>query len=190
MDERGPAAAPDAPDDAERAARARAGRVRLMLFDVDGVLTDGRLWYGPSGEALKAFHVLDGHGLKMLAEAGIAVGLLSGRRSPAAAARAAELGIAHVLLGIDDKRAAFDALGAQLGISAAETGFMGDEVVDLPVLRRCGFACAPAEAQARIRACAHYVPRAPAGGGAAREVCEFVLQAQGRLDAALARYYA
>jgi len=168
----------------------RAARVRLMLFDVDGVLTDGKLWYGATGEAFKAFHVLDGHGIKLLIETGTAVGLLSGRRSEAVTARAAELGIAHVLQGIADKKAAFEALAAQLGVPAAEAGFMGDEVLDLPVLRRCGFACAPAQAHELVRANAHYVTRAAAGGGAAREACEFVLRAQGRLDAAFARYLA
>ena len=161
-----------------------------MLFDVDGVLTDGRLWYGPAGEALKVFHALDGHGIRLLLESGTAVALLSGRSSPAVAVRAAELGIAHVLQGIGDKRAAFESLAAKLGIPARETGFMGDEVVDLPVLRRCGFACAPPQAHERVRAGAHFVARAPAGGGAAREVCEFVLSAQGRLQAAFERYLA
>jgi len=161
-----------------------------MLFDVDGVLTDGRLWYGANGEALKAFHVLDGHGIKLLMQAGTTIALLSGRRSDAVSARAAELGIGHVLQGIDDKKSAFEALAAQLGVPAAEAGFMGDEVVDLPVLRRCGFACAPAQAHELVRASAHYVTRAPAGAGAAREACEFVLRAQGRLDAALAPYLA
>src|SRR5690349_24610610 len=109
----------------------RAGRVRLMLFDVDGVLTDGRLWYGPSGEELKAFSVLDGHGLKLLREAGVAVGILSGRKSAAVAARAAELGIGEVLQGIDDKRAAFEALLARAGLPAQAAGYMGDDLVDL-----------------------------------------------------------
>jgi 3-deoxy-D-manno-octulosonate 8-phosphate phosphatase (KDO 8-P phosphatase) len=180
----------DAPAAPDPIALERASRVRLMLFDVDGVLTDGRLWYGPAGEALKAFHVLDGHGLKLLMQTGTAVGLLSGRSSAAVTVRAAELGIPHVLQGIEDKRAAFEALCGRLGMAADETGFMGDEVVDLPVLRRCGFACAPAEGHERVRASAHYVARAPAGAGAAREVCEFVLQAQGRLQAALAPYLA
>ena len=168
----------------------RAKRVRLMVFDVDGVLTDGKLWYGPAGEALKAFHALDGHGIKLLLQTGTAVALLSGRESPAVAVRAAELGVSEVLQGIEDKRGAFEALAARLGIQAAESGFMGDEVVDLPVLRRCGFACAPAQAHERVRACGHYVTRAPAGEGAAREACEFVLRAQGRLEAALACYLA
>ena len=161
-----------------------------MLFDVDGVLTDGRLWYGAAGEAFKVFHVLDGHGIKMLQQAGTAVALLSGRRAEAVTARAAELGIAHVLQGIEDKQAAFEALAARLGVAADEAGYMGDEVVDLPVLRRCGFACAPAGAQELVRRHAHYVARLPAGGGAAREVCEFLMRAQGTLESALARYLA
>lgn len=176
------AAAPDALE--------RAKRVRLMLFDVDGVLTDGRLWYGPSGEALKAFSAHDGHGIKLLAGSGIGIALLSGRRSPAVTLRAAELGIGRVLQGIDDKLAAFETLAAELGLPAAEAGFMGDEVVDLPLLRRCGFACAPHEAHELVRAHAHYVAGAPAGAGAAREVCEFLMRARGTLEAALSRYLA
>jgi 3-deoxy-D-manno-octulosonate 8-phosphate phosphatase (KDO 8-P phosphatase) len=175
---------------AKRTAMERAKRVRLMVFDVDGVLTDGRLWYGPAGEALKAFHVLDGHGIKLLSQGGTAIALLSGRASPAVAQRAAELGIGEVLQGIEDKRGAFEALAARHGLALAETGYMGDEVVDLPVLRRCGFACAPRQAHERVRASAHYVTRARAGCGAVREVCELVLRAQDRLEAALARYLA
>src|SRR3990172_8127823 len=106
-----------------------------MLFDVDGVLTDGKLWYGPSGEALKGFSVLDGHGIKLLLQSGVAVALLSGRSSPAVTLRAIELGIAHVLQGIDDKLAAFEALAAKRGVPTAATGFMGDEMIDLPALR-------------------------------------------------------
>ena len=175
---------------AKRIALERAKRVRLMLFDVDGVLTDGRLWYGPSGDALKAFSVLDGHGIKQLLQSGVAVALLSGRNSPAVALRAAELGIAHVLQGTDDKLAAFESLAGRLGVAAAEAGFMGDEVIDLPVLRRCGFACAPAAAHELVRGHVHYLARAPAGAGAVREVCEFLMRAQGTLEAALARYLA
>ena len=161
-----------------------------MLFDVDGVLTDGKLWYGAAGEALKSFSALDGHGLKLLMQSGVAVGLLSGRNSPAVTVRAAELGIAQVLQGIDDKRGAFETLSAALGIPAAGIGFMGDELVDLPVLKRCGFACAPREAHGLVRGHVHYVAQAPAGGGAAREVCDFLMRAQGTLEAAHARYLA
>jgi 3-deoxy-D-manno-octulosonate 8-phosphate phosphatase (KDO 8-P phosphatase) len=163
----------------------RARRVRLMIFDVDGVLTDGRLWYGPAGEELKAFHSFDGHGMKMLAAGGIACAVLSGRRSGAVAARCGELGIEHVLQGVDDKLAAFEKLRSALSLPSQDCGFMGDELVDLPVLARCGFACAPAEAREPVRARAHYVASTPAGYGAAREVCEFILRAHGKLERAL-----
>ena len=166
----------------------RARRVRLMVFDVDGVLTDGRLWYGPRGEELKVFHSLDGHGVKLLLQAGIAAGILSGRSSAAVALRAAELGVAHVLQGIEDKRAAFAALLARLGLEPREAGYMGDDLPDLPVLAHCGFACAPREACAEVLRGAHYVASAPAGGGAAREVCDFLLRSQGRMQSVLARY--
>jgi len=168
----------------------RARRLRLMVFDVDGVLTDGRLWYGPRGEELKVFHARDGHGLKLLAECGVAAALLSGRRSLALAARAAELGLRHVLQGVADKRPAFERLLAELGIEPDAAGYMGDDLPDLPVLGHCGFACAPPGAHELARRRAHYVADAPAGAGAAREVCEYVLGAQGRLEHALARYLA
>lgn len=162
----------------------RARGVRLMIFDVDGVLTDGTLLYGPRGEALKAFSAHDGHGLKMLAASGVACALLSGRRSPAVARRAAELGLEHVLQGIEDKLAATQ----KLGFALDQIGFMGDELVDLPVLTRCGFACAPREAPEAVRSRVHYVARAGAGRGAAREVCELVMRAQGTLEPALRGY--
>ena len=164
----------------------RARGVRLMIFDVDGVLTDGTLLYGAAGEELKAFSAHDGHGLKMLAGSGVACALLAGRRSTAVAARAAELGIAHVLQGIEDKLAE----GQRLGFSLQQIGFMGDELVDLPLLTRCGFACAPREAPEEVRSRVHYVARAAAGRGAAREVCELVMRAQRTFDQALAKYLA
>jgi 3-deoxy-D-manno-octulosonate 8-phosphate phosphatase (KDO 8-P phosphatase) len=168
----------------------RARRIRLMIFDVDGVLTDGRLWYGPAGEELKVFHSFDGHGLKMLAGNGVPCALLSGRRSSAVAARAAELGIEHVLQGIDDKLASYTELLDRQKLQPEEAGFMGDELVDLPVLTRCGLACAPHEAPEAVRSRVHYVAAAPAGRGAAREVCEFLLRAQERFEGAVRRYLA
>lgn len=159
-----------------------------MVFDVDGVLTDGTLWYGPRGEAFKAFHAFDGHGLKLLAASGVACGILSGRRSDAVSARAAELGVAHVLQGIEDKLGAFRNLLRETGLEFDATGFMGDELVDLPVLTRCGLACAPREAPEAVRSRAHYVAAAPAGRGAAREVCEVVMRAQGTLARAIEGY--
>lgn len=160
----------------------RARGVRLMIFDVDGVMTDGRLWYGAGGEQLKAFHALDGHGMKMLAAGGVPCAILSGRRSAAVTARAAELGIDEVLQGIDDKLAAWQELMQRRKLKSEQTGYMGDELVDLAVLTRCGFSCAPCEAPAAVRSRVHYVASAPAGGGAVREVCEVVLRAQGALE--------
>jgi 3-deoxy-D-manno-octulosonate 8-phosphate phosphatase (KDO 8-P phosphatase) len=161
-----------------------------MIFDVDGVLTDGTLLYGPSGEELKAFSAHDGHGLKMLAASGVACALLSGRRSAAVALRARELGITEVHQGIEDKLEVFQQLSKQMQLSVEQCGFMGDELVDLPVLTRCGFACAPREAPEAVRGRVHYVATAPAGRGAAREVCELVMRAQGKLERALQAYLA
>ncbi len=150
------------------------------------MLTDGTLLYGPQGEELKAFCAHDGHGLKMLADSGVACALLSGRRSAAVARRAAELGIRHVLQGIEDKLAS----ATQMGVALDEIGFMGDELVDLPVLTRCRFACAPREAPEAVRARVHYVAKAPAGRGAVREVCELVMRAQDSYERALGKYLA
>src|SRR5262245_30008283 len=157
-----------------------------MIFDVDGVLTDGSLLYGPDGEALKAFSAHDGHGIKMLAASGVTCALLSGRKSAAVTRRAAELGIEHVLQGIDDKLAACK----QFGFSFSEIGYMGDELVDLPVLTRCGFACAPREAPEAVRSRVHYVAAAAAGRGAVREVCELVMRAHGKLEQMVQSYLA
>jgi 3-deoxy-D-manno-octulosonate 8-phosphate phosphatase (KDO 8-P phosphatase) len=168
----------------------RARGVRLMVFDVDGVLTDGTLLYGPGGEEMKTFHAFDGHGMKMLAESGVACALLSGRRSAAVALRAAELGIVDVLQGIEDKLAAFQRLLQQKRLPLQNTGYMADELVDLPVLTRCGFACAPREAPDAVRTRVHYVAAAPAGRGAAREVCELVMRAQRKFEQALGKYLA
>ena len=161
-----------------------------MIFDVDGVLTDGTLLYGPQGEELKAFSAHDGHGIKMLAASGVGCALLSGRRSAAVAARAAELGIQMVLQGVEDKLGFFQTMIREKGLRPEDTGYMGDELVDLPVLTRCGLACAPREAPAAVRRRVHYVARAPAGRGAAREVCELVMRAQGKLEPALKKYLA
>jgi 3-deoxy-D-manno-octulosonate 8-phosphate phosphatase (KDO 8-P phosphatase) len=166
----------------------RARRTRLMLFDVDGTLTDGKLWYGASGDEMKAFHTLDGFGLKLLSDSGVQVALLSARSSPAVTARARELGIEHVLQGVEDKRSAYEALLARLGLARAASGYMGDDLVDLPVLARCGFACAPGVSPEALRKRVHYVAAAPAGAGAAREVCDFIMQAQGTLERAVEKY--
>ena len=169
-------------------ALARARRVRLVIFDVDGVLTDGRLWYGPGGEELKAFHAFDGHGVNLLRMARLDTAIISGRESQAVEERARELGIRHVVQGADNKLLAFRQMTRRLKIQPAAVAYMGDDVVDLPILTRCGFACAPHEAPEDVRRNAHYIASADAGHGAAREVCEFILEAQGKLERVLARF--
>ncbi len=172
------------------AARERARSVKLMAFDVDGVLTDGALYLADSGEEWKRFHTLDGLGLKLLAGAGVELALVTGRSSRVVAKRAAELGIAHLFQGVEDKLAALEQLRARLGLAMSACGYMGDDLPDLPLLVRCGFAATVPDAPEAVRARAHYVSRLPGGGGAVREVCEVILAAQGALGRAHARYLA
>ena len=162
--------------------------MRVAAFDVDGVLTDGALYYTDAGEELKAFNVQDGHGIKMLQESGVAIAIITSRKSKLTANRARNLGIEHLYQGVDNKLDAMNALLKSLGLTLEDASYMGDDVIDLPVMRRCGFAASVPEAPALVRQHAHYVTRAGGGRGAAREFCEFVLHAQGNLDAALARY--
>ncbi|MEZ5608565.1 MAG: HAD hydrolase family protein [Burkholderiaceae bacterium] len=157
----------------------RAQGMRLLLLDVDGVLTDGGLYYGESGEVMKRFHTLDGHGLKLLARAGLQVGVISGRDSPALRQRLAALGIQHARLGTEDKLPAAQALLQELGIAWAHTAAMGDDWPDLPLLRHAGFACAPAQAHAEVRALATHVTTLAGGSGAVRELCDLLLAAGG-----------
>lgn len=159
-------------------ALARARGVRLAIFDVDGVMTDGTLYIGPAGEAFKAFNILDGHGVKMLQAAGVSAAILSGRTSEAVAHRARELSIAHVVQGALDKVAAFERLAGGLRVPPDACAFMGDDLPDLEVMRRCGLAIAVAGAVEEVKAVAHYVTRAPGGRGAVREFCDLVLQAR------------
>jgi 3-deoxy-D-manno-octulosonate 8-phosphate phosphatase (KDO 8-P phosphatase) len=165
-----------------RPAARRAGvalqSIRLLVLDVDGVLTDGRLHYGPYGERDKVFHVRDGHGLKALRAAGIDIGVISGRRSPAVQRRCRELGIEHVLQGIDDKGAAFASLIARLGLTARQCACIGDDSPDLPIMQQAGLAIAVADAHASALAAAHRRTRAPGGLGAVREVCDWLLAAR------------
>jgi 3-deoxy-D-manno-octulosonate 8-phosphate phosphatase (KDO 8-P phosphatase) len=156
----------------------RARRVRLAIFDVDGVLTDGTLYIGPQGEAFKAFNILDGHGLKMLQAAGIGTAIISGRSSEAVVRRAGELAIAHVVQGSTDKLASLHALCAKARVEAQDCSFMGDDLPDLEVMRACGLAAAVANAVDAIKQAAHYVTRAAGGHGAVREFCEMVLRAR------------
>jgi 3-deoxy-D-manno-octulosonate 8-phosphate phosphatase (KDO 8-P phosphatase) len=164
--------------------------LRLMIFDVDGVLTDGTLYFSETGAELKAFNAQDGHGLKMLKESGVEVAILSARRSRAVEARAAELGITLVVQGASDKRAAFESLISQERTLAAAAGYMGDDWVDLPVLARCGFAASVPEAPQLVRERVHHVTGAHGGRGAVREVCELIMRAQDTLERAIARQLA
>jgi 3-deoxy-D-manno-octulosonate 8-phosphate phosphatase (KDO 8-P phosphatase) len=167
-----------------RAARpiqtALARSLRLAIFDVDGVMTDGRLYIGANGEEMKAFHTLDGHGLKTLAAQGVELAILSGRRARCVELRAAELGIRHVIQGAGDKLPAYEALLAQLGVAAHETSYMGDDVVDVPVLERCGLAISVPDAPAQVKRVAHLVTRRPGGFGAVREACDLIVRARGQ----------
>ena len=161
-----------------RAQGSRLG-MKALLLDVDGVLTDGRLYIGEHGEQVKAFSTLDGHGLKMLQHAGIAVALITGRDSLALRRRVHDLGIAHACYGISDKAAAASALLAQQHWDWADVAAMGDDWPDLPGLTRAGLACAPPTAHAEVRAVAHHITHAAAGYGAVREVCDLLLMASG-----------
>ena len=173
-----------------QAANERAKRVKLMIFDVDGVLTDGGLRYGADGEVLKTFNVLDGHGIKMLQQSGVKAAIISARDSAIVAKRAADLGIAVLKQGVHDKRAAFEQLLAELQLTANDAGFMGDDVIDLPVMTRVVFAASVPTAHHEVRSRAHYVSQANSGQGAERDVCDFILHAQGNYEAALAPYLA
>ena len=166
----------------------QAKAVRLMIFDVDGVMTDGRLYYTDAGEELKAFHSLDGHGLKMLQQSGVKLAIITGRTSNLVAHRARNLGIEFVHQGAHDKLASFDALLSEVGVTASECGYMGDDVIDLPVMRRVAFAVSVPDSPALVRQYAHYVTGSQGGCGAVREVCELIMQAQNTLDAAMAPY--
>ena len=169
-------------------AAARAAHVRLVILDVDGVLTDGRLYFGPQGEALKVFDVRDGHGIKLLRAAGIEVAILSSRRSEIVGVRARELGITRVLQGEADKRAGLQRLLADTDTVPAHCAFIGDDWPDLPVLAQVGLAATVADAVPEVRSVAHWIAPAAGGRGAVRQLAEFILRAQGRFDAALARF--
>lgn len=172
----------------DEAILARARAVKVLIFDVDGVLTDGSLFYGDDGQEYKAFNSRDGHGIKMLRDSGVETAILTGRSSQVVLHRARNLGITRIVQGAHDKLAAFQAMLAETGLAAGQVAYMGDDLVDLPVLRRCGLACTVPDAPAEVRARAHYVAQAGAGRGAAREVCELIMRAQGTWDAQLALY--
>lgn len=166
----------------------RAAHIKLLIFDVDGVLTDGSLYLDDEGHEIKAFFSLDGHGIKMLKKSGVEIAIITGRTSNLMSVRAKNLNIDHLHQGAEDKLEAFLALSAKLGMSSEQIAVMGDDVVDLPMMRRSGLSiCVPAAPES-VRQYSHYVTRLPGGKGAAREVCELIMRAQGTLDAQLAPY--
>jgi len=160
----------------------------MLVFDVDGVLTDGSLFFGDDGQEYKAFNSRDGHGIKMLRAAGVEAGIITGRSSQVVLHRMRNLGITRIHQGADDKLAAFEAMLVAEGLTAGQIAYMGDDIVDLPVLRRCGLAVTVPNAPAEVLARCHYITRAGAGQGAAREVCELIMRAQGTWAAQLALY--
>ncbi len=158
--------------------RELAARIRLAVFDIDGVFTDGRLWMGSDGVEYKAFSVRDGVGIKQLLAAGVEVAIISGRASAAVERRMAELGVRRVVQGCDDKAAALGELLRQTGIGAADTAYLGDDTPDLPAMRVAGLPAAVADAHPEAQAAALWVSTLPGGRGAVREFCEFLLRAR------------
>ncbi|MDE1949093.1 MAG: HAD hydrolase family protein [Burkholderiales bacterium] len=167
-------------------AQGRGLGMKAAIFDVDGVLTDGRLYIGEQGETVKAFSSLDGHGLKLLRQGGIEPLVITGRDSPAVRRRIGDLGLGEALYGVVDKLAAANALLGRLGLDWPDVAAIGDDWPDLPLLGRAGFACAPANAHAEVKAVAHHVTAAAGGHGAAREFCDLLLIAAGRYAGLLA----
>jgi 3-deoxy-D-manno-octulosonate 8-phosphate phosphatase (KDO 8-P phosphatase) len=166
----------------------RAMKIRLAIFDVDGVMTDGRLYLSDSGEETKAFDTKDGHGMKMLKASGVEIAIITGRSSRCVELRAENLGISLLFQGASDKLAVYGKLIESLGLEPEQTAYMGDDLVDLPVLARCGLAFAVPDAPDIVRQHADYVTRKQGGRGAVREACEFLMRMQGSFDAQLAAY--
>ncbi len=167
---------------------ARALKIKLVIFDVDGVLTNGRLTYGHNGQESKVFHVRDGQGMKMLQQSGVMIAIITARRSQAVTHRMTDLGIEHVYQGQINKRIAFEDLCNKLALQADQVAYVGDDLIDLPVMTRVGLAVATADAHDIVIDNAHWQTSIKGGAGAAREVCEFIMKAQGTFDALLAEY--
>lgn len=166
----------------------KAAQIRLVIFDVDGVLTNGSLFLGDDGQEYKAFNTKDGHGMKMLQASGVEIGVITGRTSQVVALRMEGLGIRHLYQGQREKLPAYEALKAELGLRDEQIAYVGDDVVDLPIMRRVGLAIAVQDAHHLVTRHAHWQTENGGGKGAAREVCELLMEAQGTLDAALQHY--
>lgn len=168
----------------------RARAIKLIAFDIDGIMTDGSLYLTDDGHEIKAFNSLDGHGLKMLKSTGVELAIITGRTSQLVIHRARNLGISHVHQGAHDKLVVYRQLLQDLNLGEAQTAYMGDDVVDLPVMRRSGLAVTVPAAPDLVKAHSHYITRREGGRGAVREACEFIMRAQGTFDAQMALYLA
>ncbi len=168
--------------------RQRASRLKLVIFDVDGILTDGSLYLADDGQEYKAFYSLDGHGMKMLKRSGVELAIITARKSQLMIHRARNLGITHLYQGAENKLEAYQHLLGELGAAPEQIAYMGDDVVDLPVMRRCGLAITVPAAPALVKQYAHHVTTLGGGRGAVREVCELIMHAQGTFDAQMAPY--
>ncbi|MFP5350673.1 MAG: KdsC family phosphatase [Gammaproteobacteria bacterium] len=166
----------------------RARRVRVVLFDVDGVLTDGRLILGDDGQEYKAFHSRDGHGLKMLQRSGIAVGIITGRTSKVVEHRVRDLGIQHVYQGCYEKWPVCQGLLEKLKLAPSQAAYVGDDVVDLPIMLQVGLSIGPQNSHGLVKQHAHWITPTVGGLGAAREVCELMMHAHGTYTAAMQEY--
>lgn len=166
----------------------KAARIRLVIFDVDGVLTDGSLYIDADGNEIKAFHSRDGHGMKMLQETGVQIAIITGRTSQTVTHRMNSLGIKHVYQGRQDKLPAYLELLQLLGLNADQVAYVGDDIVDLPIMRQVGFAVAVEDAHELVKRHAHWQTAHAGGRGAARDVCEMIMESQGHLAAMFGRY--
>lgn len=166
----------------------KAKLIRLVIFDVDGVLTDGSLFYGDDGQEYKAFHSRDGHGMNMLQNSGVEIGIITGRTSSVVNHRMKNLNISHIYQGQSDKLPAFESLMEKLDLRPEQIAYVGDDIVDLPIMLRVGLAISVADGHPLAKQHAHWTTSKSGGRGAAREVCEFVMEAQGTLQTALQKY--
>ncbi len=171
-----------------RACLPRAKEIRLLLLDVDGVLTDGSITYGNSGAELKSFNIKDGFGIRLLRESGVEVGIITARRSEAVERRAQDLKLAHLYQGVGNKLEAFAEILAAQKLTPQQVAYMGDDWLDLPLLSRVGLAVTAADGVAEVKSVAHYVTRQDGGRGAVRELCELIVEAKGMREELLARY--
>jgi len=168
---------------------ARARKIKVVIFDVDGVMTDGGLTIGDDGLEYKTFNSQDGLGMKLLRQSGVQMAIITGRSSKVVTQRAESTGVMHFYQGVDDKLEAFNDLVKKMNIQPEQAAFMGDDVVDMPPMLRCGLAITVPAAPDSVKQRAHYVTQKQAGHGAVREVCELIMQAQGTLEAQLAPFF-